>query len=537
MVSAVVQAAEGLIISISVQNRIWPGWFGCFATALTLYAATASRGAQWQDSGYFILRAVIGELMNPLGLALIHPLHYGLSRLAVRLDLLEPAYAVTLISSLAGAIAVANVYGCVTALAANRRAALLAAASLALANTFWQLSTIAEVYSLTAALLTAECWCLIVFVKSAVESTRQSSDPPADLQRRLRTRNLAFAGMFFFNGLSLSNHNFALLSIPLLIVATFWAVNRGHISARLIALSVCLWLVGSSPYLGIVATQGLRTGNWRGALNSALFGGSFRDEVLSASVSAQRTLINAGFVLLNFPNLLIPAAVYGLQAIRKSDDFAWLYRLLFLGLVIHALFAFRYPVVDQYCFFIPTYIFLSLFGGMGFARWMSPPSSATARAPSDRGFYRARLMAPAGLLILATPFAYIAVPALARRWDALGYFNRNKPYRDDYVYLFRPWSVLERSADRMSREAVNLAGPSGVIIVEDQMAEYAVRYQVARAGRQVTVVDELAPRDLEEAASAGRSIVLVPRDVDQPITLSLTGSWRRVGDLYVLEPG
>lgn len=528
--------AEPRIISNPVQYRIWPGWFGCFATALTLYAATASRGAQWQDSGYFILRAVIGELMNPLGLALIHPLHYWLSRVAVRLELLEPAYAVTLISSLGGAIAVANVYGCVTTLTANRRAALLAAASLALANTFWQLSTIAEVYSLTAALLTAECWCMIVFVKSALDVTQQVSETPADLQRRLRNRNLALVGMFFLNGLSLSNHNFALLSIPLLIVATFWAVNRGHAGARFVALSICLWVIGSSPYLGIVAMEGLRTGDWHGVLSSALFGGSFRDEVLSASFSAQRTLINAGFVLLNFPNLLIPAAVYGLKVVRGSDDLGWLYRLLFLGLVIHALFAFRYPVVDQYCFFIPTYIFLSLFGGIGFARWMRPASSATASA-NDRGFHRPKLLALTGLLILATPFAYIAVPALARRMDALGYFNRNKPYRDDYIYLFRPWSVLERSAERMSREAVDLAGPTGVIIVEDQMAKYAVRYQVARAGRSVPVVDELAPRDFEEAAAAGRSIVLVPQDVDQPITHPLTASWRRVGDLYVLEPG
>jgi hypothetical protein len=478
--------------------------------------------------------------MNPLGLALIHPLHYWLSRLAVRLDLLEPAYAVTLISSLGGAVAIANVYGCITTLTANRRAALLAAASLALANTFWQLSTIAEVYSLTAALLTAECWCLIVFIKSAVEKAQQTSESSADFQPKNRTPGLAFVGMFFFNGLSLSNHNFALLSMPLLIITTFWAVNRGHINATLVALGICLWLVGSSPYAWIVAREGLRTGDWESTLHSALFGRSFRDEVLSASVSAYRTLINAGFVLLNFPNLLIPAAIYGLNVARRFDQHSWLYRLLFLGLVIHALFAFRYPVVDQYCFFIPTYIYLSLFGGIGFARWMSSRTIvAGEREPvlMENRSKSARFMAVAWLLIVATPVGYMAVPALARQLDALGYFNRNKPYRDDYVYLFRPWSVLERSADRMSREAVDLAGPSGIIIVEDQMAKYAVRYQVEQAGRDIAVVDELAPRDFEEAAAAGRPIVLVPQDVDQPITHPLTGSWRRVGDLYVLEPG
>jgi hypothetical protein len=129
-------------------------------------------------------------------------------------------------------------------------------------------------------------------------------------------------------------------------------------------------------------------------------------------------------------------------------------------------------------------------------------------------------------------------PALLRRFDTLQFFKRNKPYRDDYAYLFHPWSVLERSADRMSREAVELAGESGVIIVEDGMAEYAVRYQAQRAARsRIAVVGELAPEDFQEAAGAGRAIVLVPHQADHPMTHPLTGTWQRKGDLYVLDPG
>ena len=89
----------------------------------------------------------------------------------------------------------------------------------------------------------------------------------------------------------------------------------------------------------------------------------------------------------------------------------------------------------------------------------------------------------------------------------------------------------------MSREAVELAGASGVIVVEDLMSDYAVRYRVQRAGGGIDVVKELEPREFEEAAALGRPIVLVPQNVDRPITHPLRGSWRRVGDLYVLEPG
>ena len=35
---------------------------------------------------------------------------------------------------------------------------------------------------------------------------------------------------------------------------------------------------------------------------------------------------------------------------------------------------------------------------------------------------------------------------------------------------------------------------------------------------------------------ADRKIVLVPRNKDQPITLPIGGSWKRVGDLYIFEP-
>ena len=133
--------------------EILKGWIALFLVALALYAATASRGAQWQDSGHNILRIVTGESLNPLGLALSHPLHHWLGRLVILPNILEPCFAITLISSLAAAFAVANTYGCVCVLTRRREAAVLAAVSLSLANTFWQKSTGAETYTLAPALL------------------------------------------------------------------------------------------------------------------------------------------------------------------------------------------------------------------------------------------------------------------------------------------------------------------------------------------------------------------------------------------------
>ena len=144
-------------------------------------------------------------------------------------------------------------------------------------------------------------------------------------------------------------------------------------------------------------------------------------------------------------------------------------------------------------------------------------------------------MIASAILLTFTPLLYTLTPALARRFDVLGFVERHKPYRDDYVYLFTPWSVVERSAERMSREAVDLADHNGVIIVEDRLAEFAVRYRAIRNGKTgIEITREMEPKDLLCAVDAGRPIVLVPRSVDEPMTLPLTGSWRRIGDLYVL---
>ena len=80
-------------------------WLLVTAAAFSLYTLTANRGAQWQDCGLFILNIVQGELVNPLGLALTHPLHYWLGRLAIWPGVLEPSFAITLVSSLGAAAA------------------------------------------------------------------------------------------------------------------------------------------------------------------------------------------------------------------------------------------------------------------------------------------------------------------------------------------------------------------------------------------------------------------------------------------------
>ena len=485
----------------------WRGWLILFILFLALFAATANRGAQWQDSGVHILRVVTGEAVNPRGLALSHPLHHWIARLAVSLDVVEPAFAVTLISALAGALAVANLYGCVLTLTGRWRAAVLAAASLGVAHTFWQMATLAETYTLCTALLTGECWCLAAYARN-------------------RHRGHLW-GMLLLNGLGVANHLLALLATPVLAFVVLLELRNRRIRVPDLAVGIVLWLVGASPYLGMIAVQFADSGDVAGTLRSALFGRAYADQVLNVSLRGGALLLIAGYIGLNFPNLLLPAAAYGLTGRRPGGVPRLAKRALMAELVIHAAFVLRYNIADQHTFFLPLYALLAIFGGLGFA--------AVLEWPTRRG-RRWTLTATVALLAL-TPVVYAVLPGIARRGGWLDSVCKHKPYRDDYVYLLAPWSVAENSAERLSIQAVELAGPNGVVLFEDWMAQPALAYRALRAGGNIEVGSAGNPKRLTrvigDASDSGRKLVLVPGNANTPNTVPPTGSWKRTGDLYV----
>ncbi|MCP4251373.1 MAG: DUF2723 domain-containing protein [bacterium] len=478
-------------------------WLLLFVAFLSLYTATASTGIQWQDSGSHILRIFTGQSDNERGLALVHPLHHWLGRLVVWPDVLEPARAITLISALAGAFAVANVFGCVMTLTRRWQAAVLAAVGFGLAHTPWQLATLTETYTLGAALLAGECWCLARYARSGSSG------------------NLVTA--MLLNGLGIANHLLAGLTTPVLVVVLIHELRRGRLPLRPVILAAALWLLGSLPYSGLVVATAIETGDVGGTLHSALFGRSYADEVLNLTPSFSGLLVSAAFVCLNFPNLMLPAAVYGLT--RRMEHIGPIVRrALLAGLVIHFLFVLRYDIVDQHTFFMPTYVFLAIFAGLGFSAVLSWPDLKRGR----------HVLAAAAVMLAGTPGVYFVASPIARRMHLLGTRVHNKPYRDDYLYLFIPWSVADRSADRMSRLAVELGGEDGLIIVEDGMAEFAVRYRAKRSRRPgLDIARRPTPDEIDAAIKAGRPVVLVPARRDQPRTDLPYGSWKRVGHLYV----
>ncbi len=502
----------------SNRLRFSPGtWWTLFLFSLLLYALTANRGMQWVDSGAHILRVMEQRVDHHLGLALAHPLHHWIARLLAAVGPFEIPYAVTLVSALAGAFTIANVYGAVVTLTDRHLAGVFAAASLAMANTFWQMSTVAEIYTLCTALLAAELWCM------------------AGLIRTGRTPWLY--GMVLFNGLGIANHMLASLTTPVVVVVVMSRLMQRRKFASTALIAAALWVLGTLPYTLMILSEWWSTGNLAGTVRSALFG-DYAGEVLNASFGMRQMLITLAFPVYNFPNLLLPAAAYGLFRWRVAGVARGTVRALMAGLIIHVLFAMRYNVHDQHTFFLPMYTYFAIFGGIGAAVVLNWPRLQARRQAG----------AVAAVFLILTPVVYAVTPALARRMQVLERANvmRSKPYRDDYRFVFWPWSVADTSAERMSAEAVSLAGSNGWILTEDRMAQYALRSQKRLMEREGITID-IYPRlpsesfilelqeKLRSALEADVPVVLVPLDADAPRVPLTQGHWKREGDLYVLS--
>jgi len=491
-------------------------WVAAFVVALGLYGGTANRGPQWQDSGRQQLRIVTGELEHSRGLALAHPVQYFLGRMAIRLPISEPAFAITLVSSLAGALAVANLALTVVLLTRSTAAAVISATALMLSHTFWQHATYTESYALVAALLTGEWLCLAAFATTG------------------RSGYLLLVALL--NGVGIANHLLAALALPVNAAIIIWAVARGRCSKLSVVAAAALWLLGTSPYTGLVLATIVSSGDAWGALHSALFG-AYAERVLNLSLDARQLLLSVGYVTYNFPGLTVPLAILGAYAaFRRRNVHQWLARALLLELLIYAVFVVRYRITDQYMFYFPVYLLLALFAGLGLQRIFMLRARRLQRL----------IIGMATVTALWTPAIYAGTCAFSRSRGLMASLVKNKPYRDGYRAFFVPWG---RGADYPAElnEAVRqLVGADGVVLVGDDMIEAAVRYaqvrasipqsvDVVRVWRRATPERVAALRaTLERAVGDGRLVVLVPSDRDNPWTYVPEARWARVGDIYRL---
>jgi hypothetical protein len=441
--------------------RLWMEYLAVLAAAGILYVATVAPGPLWQDNGMAQVRVLEHDYVGQLGLALAHPLFYLIAQAFQWLPFSESAFKTNLVSAVCAALTVANIYLLLSLLLAGSRrrraAAIIGAVSLLLAHTFWQHAALAEVYSVSTFVLTCELLAIVQFS---------------------RTGQIGWwLATWLLNGIECSNHVLAIITLAVIGGWSAYLFYTGRIRLYWVVPALAVWLVGCLPY-EYLGYQSWRSGQSVGSVVHSMLFGKYQSQVLNARLSA-RLLVSAVLVLgLNFPtpNLLLIPAGLGTGRTRLPDG---LYHILLAATVLHLAFAMRYPVRDQYTFFIIPVLFLAVWLGLG-AAW-----ALERGAPSLRAVLIAFALIP--------PVVYALVPRVraAQRYVARITFPPI-PYRDEATFFFHPWKTGYCGADRLVQEVFSGA-PSGGIILADSTSSRPFVYsrRTNRMPAAWTVVEDL----------------------------------------------
>ncbi len=402
------------------------------SATLVLYGISSAPGAVWQDSGLYQYRVWHNDLEGLEGLALSHPLYHIVAIGAKHVPLGEFGRRVSLVSAGAAALAVANLYLLMRLWLGRDLPAVIAALTLAVSHTFWWHASLAETYTLWAALFLGE---LVVLLQYS------------------RTRNVGYLyGLGLLNGLALAVHMLA--AIPLacyaVLLLVLWA--RRSIRARDLALIAALWILGALPYEYLILKNIVQNRDVLGTLASAAFGNRWRADVLNTTLSWRLIKEDILLVVLNFPTpnaLLFFVGLYGLHRMRSTLAFR---RVIAALLVLFFVFAARYTITDRYAFFLPFYCVAALVIGLG--------AHEVIRSGS---LYRMGLVAAFALLPVAV---YAVAPGLAQRWNLSLGTRQDIPYRNDYEYFLWPWRTGYTGAERFARAALETAEPNAIICAD-----------------------------------------------------------------------
>jgi hypothetical protein len=397
--------------------------------ALLLYVISAAPGPLWQDSGLAQLRVLRRDLHGALGLALAHPLYYVFGIAFQVLPLGESAWKTNLVSAVFGAVTVANVFLLLRLLTPRVAGATVGTVALAVAHTFWQHCALAEVYTVSTSLLTAELLCATMLVRTG------------------RARWLVLLAAT--NGLGISNHMLAVLGLPVWGTLIAWLLWRRRVACSALAWAAAAWCGGAALY-GTLIVGELAHGTPAGdVLRSALFGSQYADNVLNAHLSLGLLVRSGEYLGLNFPTPMFLLIVPGLAMLRRLPERP-VGAAIGALLAIHLVWAVRYDVPDQYTFFIPAVVYIAIVLGLGAARLLE-------RWPR---------MSPAVLVALAAlpALVYVPLPWAARKAGLELGTQRKIPYRDEYRYFLRPWKTGESGPWRLATEARDIVLSGGAVI-------------------------------------------------------------------------
>ncbi len=398
-----------------------------------LYGISCAPGMLWQDSGLIQYRVWHNDIEGFLGLALAHPLYYVIALVAKFIPVGSFSHRVNLVSAVAGAVAVANLYLLVRLWLGRQFPAIVAALTLTVSHTFWRHASIAETYTLWTALFLGELVVLLAYTQSQ------------------RVVYLYLLGLL--NGLALAVHMLAIIPAACYAVVILVLVGKKAIRVRDVGVIVLCWTLGALPYEYLVLKTMVQTGDVGGTLASACFGIRWRGDVLNTALSGRIVRENLLFLALNFPTpnvLLFFVGIVTLVRMKSAPLFRGVLGTLALLFLV---FAFRYTIADRYAFFIPFYAIVAILVGLG------------VDVVQQR--VRRRVFAVSVVILAFLPAGVYATAAtLARRVHLSLGTRGDVPYRDDSAYFLQPWKTGYEGAERFAREAL-ASLPADAVIYAD----------------------------------------------------------------------
>jgi hypothetical protein len=416
-------------------------YFVVLLVAATLYGISCAPGAVWQDSGLIQYRVWHNDIEGFLGLAISHPLYHMIAIGAKYVPVGEFGHRVNLVSAVAAAIAVANLYLLVRLWLGRDFPAVIAAVTLAVSHTFWWHASIAETYTLWAALFLGELIVLLEYT---------------------RTRKVGYLySLGLLNGLAIAVHMLAVMPLACYVVflIMFWVHRR--IRAKDLAIVAALWVLGALPYEYLILKNTVHNGDILGTLASAAFGDRWRADVLNVSLSWKLVKEDLLFIVLNFPTpnaAFFFVGLFGLRRIGRTSAFR---NMVVAMLVLFFVFASRYTIADRFAFFLPFYCLAAAVIGLGvheLVGWGLP------HQPGPGGASPTLLLIAVSAVLPVV--AYAVAPELAQRLHLSIRTRQDIPYRNDYEYFLRPWRTGYTGAERFAREALETAEPNAIICAD-----------------------------------------------------------------------
>ncbi|MHC4759266.1 MAG: protein O-mannosyl-transferase family [Planctomycetota bacterium] len=412
-------------------------YMAVFFAAAILYIATCAPGILWQDSGHFQYRIFHNDLEGSLGLALAHPLYILLGIITKYIPLGELSFKVNLISAIAGAVTIANLFLLIRLWSGKLLPATIASLSFAVSHTFWFHCTIAETYTLYTALFSAELVMLLLFFK---------------------TKKMKFLyWIALLNGLAIATHMWAILALGCYIVGLLVLLKRKKIPLSSLFVCIAIWCIGAFVYIFLVVKNMISTGDVPATLSSAFFGNVWQDRVLNISISLK--IIKENFILMayNFPTPNAMLFFIGLYALVKKQPLQKFCYLLISMLIIYFVFAFRYTVPDRFAFFVPFYLLASILIGLG-------ANILLARTTTSVPYIIILI-----LTLLPIP-TYIIAPKIAEKLEFSLNTKRQIPFRNDYEWFLSPWKTNCYGPLKFSQEVFRTLPQNAAIYADSTIA-------------------------------------------------------------------